>query len=260
LIFSSPLFVSGLFASGIDVADRFILDFFFGKKQVGEYGFAYRIAMITNIFVISFRTAWIPFALNRYQEGNYQEHFGKTLLKLLTAGIFILLTVSFFAEDLFRIKLDGKFLFNPEYKNGLMILPYVVLGYIFSSLASFYSVYPFVSNKSYHFLISDGIGLVSNLILNFILIPSIGLIGAGISTCISFMFIAGYLYLIARGKIEIHYQKRGIFISSSVGILLLIIGTYFNNTILQIILVIIFLFIAEFVVKIKLSKLYKLVQ
>ena len=158
ILFSLPLFISGLFSSGMDVADRFILDHFLGRKEVGEYSFAYRLAMITNIFVISFRAAWTPYALNRYRENNYPENFGKILVKVLAIGVFILFAVSFFADDLFNIRLFGKILFNAAYKNGLVILPFIVVGYIFSSLASFYSVYPFVSNKSYHFLISDGIG------------------------------------------------------------------------------------------------------
>jgi len=90
VIFSLPLFISGIFSSGMDVADRFILDHFFGKKEVGEYSFAYRLAMITNIFVISFRAAWMPYALNKYKEGNYRENFGKILIKVLSIGVFIL--------------------------------------------------------------------------------------------------------------------------------------------------------------------------
>lgn len=260
LLFSLPLFLSGVFASGIDVGDRFILDSFLGKKQVGEYSFAYRIAMITNVFVISFRTAWMPYALNRYHENNYRDHFGKTLLKLLSAGIFILLIVSFFAEDLFLIQFNGKHLFNPEYKGGLIILPFVIIGYIFSSLASYYSIYPFVSNKSYHFLISDGIGLIINLVINFLLIPIYGLIGAGIATCLSFGFTASYLFFISRNRIQINFQTKQILIIILAGLLLLIIGISFRNIFLQILLVIIYLLMVEFAVKIKISKLFRFQQ
>lgn len=259
-LFALPLFISGIFASGMDVADRFILDHFLGKKEVGEYSFVYRLAMVTNIFVISFRAAWTPYALNHYKDKNYKENFGKILIKVLAIGAFILLTVSFFADDLFDIKLLGKNLFSPEYKNGLIILPFVVVGYIFSSLASFYSFYPFVSNKSYHFLISDGIGLAANLVLNFILIPSIGLVGAGISTCISFFISAGYLYLISEGQIEIAYQKKEMIMTILAGALILMLGIIYNNFILQIALALIYLLIVEFVLKIKISKLFKIVQ
>jgi O-antigen/teichoic acid export membrane protein len=260
VLFSLPLFISGLFSSGMDVADRFILDHFLGTKEVGEYSFAYRIAMVTNIFVISFRAAWIPYALNRFKEGNYRENFGKILIKVLAIGVFILLTVSFFADDLFNIKLLDKYLFNSAYKNGLIILPFVVVGYIFNSLASFYSVYPFVSNKSYHFFISDGLGLIANLVLNFILIPSMGMVGAGIATCCSFIVSAGYLLIVSKDKVKIVYQKKEIITIILGSISIIFLGTRFNNLIWQIALVIMYLLIIEFVMKIKISKMFKLFQ
>lgn len=260
VLFSLPLFISGIFSSGMDVADRFILDHFFGKKEVGEYSFAYRLAMITNIFVISFRAAWIPYALNRYRVGNYRENFGKILIKVLAIGVFILLTVTFFADDLFEIKLLGKNLFNPVYKTGLIILPYVVIGYIFNSLASFYSLYPFTVNKSYHFLISDGLGIISNLVFNFILIPIYGLLGAGIATSVSFIIAAGYLYFISKDKIEIVYSKKEILIICLAGMLFLFLGMIFNYLWIQVIYVILFLSILIFAVKLKPSSLFRILQ
>jgi O-antigen/teichoic acid export membrane protein len=259
-IFSLPLFISGIFSSGMDVADRFILDHFLGKKEVGEYSFAYRLAMITNIFVISFRAAWMPYALNKYKEGNYHENFGKILIKVLAIGVFILLSVSFFADDLFNVKLFGKNLFNPLYKTGLIILPYVVIGYIFNSLASFYSLYPFTANKSYHFLISDGLGIISNLALNFFLIPIYGLLGAGIATSVSFMVAAGYLYFISQDKIEIVYPKKEIINICLTVIVLLVLGMIFTYLWVQILCVILFLSVLIFVVKLKPASLFKIFQ
>lgn len=260
ILFSLPLFLSGLFASGVDVIDRFIIDFFLGKKQVGEYSFAYRIAMITNIFVISFRAAWTPYALNRYHQKDYKDSFGKTFLKLLSAGILLLLIVSFFAEDLFKIQINEKYLFNPQYKGGLIILPYVILGYIFSSVAAFYSVYPFVSGKSYHFLISDGIGLIANVVFNIILIPQLGILGAGISTCISFMIISFYLFVISKNKIEVDYQKKENLIIALVGISCVVLGLLVNDSIVQLVLVALFLITAKLVVRIDLIRLFSLTK
>lgn len=260
ILFSLPLFISGLFASGVDVGDRFILDFFLGKKQVGEYSFAYRIAMITNIFVISFRTAWTPHALNRYHQGNYKDSFGKIFLKLLSAGILLLLVVSFFAEDLFKIQINNNYLFNPQYKGGLIILPYVILGYIFSSIAAFYSIYPFVSGKSYHFLVSDGLGLIANVVCNVILIPKLGMLGAGISTCVSFMIISFYLFVISKNKIEVDYQKKENLIIVLSGISGVVLGLLVNDFVVQLVLVALFLITAKFAVKIEIIRLFNLTK
>src|SRR4030066_32788 len=208
--------------------------------------------LLTTILVfILFRAAWMPYALNKFKEGNYRENFGKILIKVLAIGVFILLTVSFFADDMFGVKLFGKYLFNPIYKAGLIILPYVVIGYIFNSLASFYSLYPFTANKSYHFLISDGLGIISNLVFNFILIPIYGLLGAGIATSISFTIAAGYLYFISKDRIEILYPKQEIIVICTAGILFLLVGMMLNYFWIQVLSVLLFLSLLIFVVKLK---------
>jgi O-antigen/teichoic acid export membrane protein len=64
LLFTLPVFLSGLFASLVDVVDRFIINSMLGEEQTGIYSFAYRIALLMNIFVISFRTAFTPYSIN----------------------------------------------------------------------------------------------------------------------------------------------------------------------------------------------------
>jgi O-antigen/teichoic acid export membrane protein len=260
ILFSIPLFLSGLFSSGMDVVDRFILDHFFGKKEVGEYSFAYRLAMITNIFVISFRTAWIPYALNKFKDADYKINFGKILVKVIAIGVFILLAVSFFADDLFNIKIFDINLFNPIYKGGLIILPFVVIGYIFSSLTAFYSLYPFTVNKSSYFLISDGIGIVSNIILNFILIPIYGLLGAGIATAISFLISFAYLYFISKGKVEVLYMKKEMLIITLSGIIILLIGLNYNIFLVQFVFILSFFGLILYVLKLKPSAFLRILQ
>ncbi len=242
--FSIPLIISGLFSSAIDVSDRFLINNYLGKNVVGIYSFSYRIAMIMNVFVISYRTAWVPYALNVYSTGKYQEIFGKTLLKLIFAGGFIILLVTFFTGYLFDLRILGITFLNHQYLPGLLILPFILLGYFFNGLASFYSIYPLVSNKTYHFPIADGIGFALNLILNLILIPHYGIIGAAIATTIAFASSAFYLYLISVGQLKFNYNIKQLLALVSMLTLFLLGGILFNNIYFNIILSSLFFIIA----------------
>ena len=104
-----------------------------------------------------------------YYSSDYKQAFGKTLTKLVALSCILLLVVSLFARHLFEISIFNIELFNSAYKPGVVVIPLVMIGYIFSGISSFYSVYPSISNKTYHFLIADVIAFGSNIILNFIL-------------------------------------------------------------------------------------------
>ncbi len=257
LIFSIPLVAAGLLSSAVDVIDRFILDHFLGKHEVGIYSFSYRIALAMNVFVIAFRTAWTPHSLNFYYSNDYKLLFGKTLTKLTAAGGFIFLVILLFANDLFKIHVFNYTVFNPAYEAGLVILPFVLAGYFFSGIVSFFSVYPYVSNKSYHFLISDILAFVFNFILNFILIPLYGLAGAALSTAIAFLVAALYLFSISYGKIKIKYEPgKLISIVLSVSVITYL-GFITANFWLDVILLAAYLVVINFAAGIKIKKLLR---
>lgn len=208
LYFSFPLLIAGILSTFVDVADRFILDHFLNKKSVGIYSFSYRVAMIMNIFVISFRTAWTPYSLRILrQEKNYSILFGQSFTRLTALSLLIFLAVSLFINDLFRFRFGSTNFFNPEYYSGIIIIPYILIGYAFSGLISFYSVYPYQSGKSYHFLISDLTAFIINVALNFLFIPKYGIAGAALATMISFFAGFVYLYIVSK-PIKIVYQVK----------------------------------------------------
>lgn len=208
--FSYPLIIAGILSASVDVIDRFIIDHFLGKSEVGIYSFSYRIALVINIFVMGLRSAWTPYSIRLYNEGNYREEFGKSLTKVIATGLFIFLVVSIFIDDLFNVHFPGFNLFDPQYRSGTGIIPVILLSYVLSAMVTYYSVYPYVSGKSIHFLISDSIALIINISLNFVLIPVYGIIGAAFATFFSYLGNAVYLVIISERKIKITYEPAKI--------------------------------------------------
>jgi len=256
--FSFPLLLANLFMAGSNVADRFILNIYSGREQVGLYSFSYRIAMIMSILVASFSTAWSPHSLKLYYSFDYKLSFGKILNKLVAVSSMLLLVVSLLAQYLFNIHIFSFFLFNPVYKTGIVIIPFVMMGYIFNGISAYYSVYPSVSNKSYHILIAEMTAFGVNVLLNIILIPKIGLIGAAFATAAGFMSGAAYLFIVSHRKINIDYQVKDLLIIIFAVLLFLSLGLSVNNFLLDISLILIYLFILHFVTKIKLNQLFRI--
>jgi len=240
LIFSLPLLISGLLSTFVDIIDRFLLDKFLDKTAVGLYSFSYRIAMVMNLFVISFRTAWTPYSLRLYKKSTDLSYsLGLSFSKLLATSILIFLITNCFIDDLFRFKVSDFSILNIAYVGGIPIIPVVMIGYLFSGLSSFYSVYPYVANKSYHFLVSDLIAFIVNIVLNIILIPQMNLMGAALATMISFIAGCIYLFIISR-SIEIYYQRTEIIVFIIFGALAFIITNYFKLLFVDIALLISF--------------------
>ena|ERR1035437_435287 len=254
--FSLPLLFASLFIAGSNVADRFILNIFAGREQVGLYSFSYRIAIVMNIFVASFYAAWNPHSLNLYYKKNYESSFGKTLNKLVASCCVLLLIVSLFIRYLFEIHISGFSLFNPSYKAGIIIIPIVMVGYIFNGISLFYTVYPTVSNKTYHILLANLTAFVLNLGLNFLLIPRFGMVGAAFSTLMGFLLGSFYMFFVSRKAIIIEYQLRELIIIILSAVIFLFIGLNVKNISVDILLILSYLSILYFFAKIRINQIF----
>jgi O-antigen/teichoic acid export membrane protein len=258
LRFSIPLIFANLLTAGNNVADRFILNILSGKEVVGIYSFSYRIAMIMNIFVVSFTSAWSPHSLNLYYANDYKETFGKTLNKLVALSCLLLLVVSLFVPYLFDFYLFGFTFFNSSYKAGIIIIPLVMTGYIFNGISSFYSVYPSVSNKTYHILISDLGAFIINVGLNILLIPKLGMLGAAFATLTGFVFAAAYLFVVSKKVIVIDYKTKELMIIILIALIFLFIGLNLSSFIISLLLVLIYLTALNYLTDFKVMQLFKL--
>lgn len=255
--FSIPLVIANLLTAGNNVADRFILNILSGREVVGIYSFSYRLAIIMNIFVMSFTTAWSPHSLNLYYSNDYKTTFGKTLNKLVALSCVFLLVVSLFAPYLFDLHLFGISFFNPSYRAGIIIIPLIMTGYIFNGISSFYSVYPTVSNKTYHILISDLGAFILNVGLNILLIPRLGMLGVAFATLTGFIFAAAYLFVVSRKAIVIDYQTKELMITILIALIILFAGLNLASLVINIILVLIYLTALNYLTDIKLVQLFK---
>jgi len=63
-----------------------------------------------------------------------------------------------------------------------------------------------------------GGGAITNILLNFLLIPSLGIIGAASATCLSFIFMAVFIFTVNRKIFPIEYEWKKIFIITTVAV------------------------------------------
>ncbi len=240
--FAAPLMIAGGFTAMTDLVDRFILRHYFNDATVGIYSFAYRIGNIMMLFVMSFRTAWTPHAINLFKRGDYSVHFGKSLSKLLFLSYTIFLSVSLLTPLVFDFSLPGNLhLFNPAYRPGLVIVPIILMAYLFNGLLSFFSVYPYISGKSYLFLIADGLAVVLNVVGNIVLIPRLGLVGAALATLLSYFCSMLYLWWISRNEIVIDFNVNTALMLTTAAIVCFMLASLFTNMFVTLICLFIFL-------------------
>ena len=187
LKYSIPLMPTTVMWWIINVSDTFMVTAFFGSGANGIYSFAYKFPNLAAIVVGIFSQAWHMSAIternSRTISNFYSNVFSlmQTVMFLAAAGIMLILRpmiMPFFGSD--------------EFVSAYFYVPTLLLAVVFQSFNNFLSSIYEASNKTTHSLISSAIGAVINIVLNLILLPTIGIIGAAIATLASYVAVFVY--------------------------------------------------------------------
>ncbi len=243
----------GVFILLIDVSDRFFLKYIFNEEVVGIYSANYRLASVMSLLIAAFRFSWTPYFLNLEKNPENKKIVSQIFTYIVFIGLFLFLFFAFFTEQIVKISF-GKFsLLDIRYQSGLVIIPYVLMAYVFSGLYSALSVAPFYANKTKELLYVSGLGFLINIILNYFLIIHFGIIGASLSTLFTYFVMMIALYYRAQKIYRIEYELKKIFILFLISIILFVfsqlIKDVFSNTIfiiISVLLIIIFLILSKY--------------
>lgn len=102
--------------------------------------------------------------------------------------------------------LKTQFLRQPEYWEGIVIIPPLLLGYLFLGVYYNFTVWFKLTDKTYYGTIITIGGAILTIVLNFLLIPIAGYLGSSWATAIVYGSMAAACYLIGQKYLPIPYQ------------------------------------------------------
>ena len=189
----------------MNASDRVMVSIFVGIKENGLYGVSYKIPGLLTTLSTIFNQAWIFSAINEKDNKDKDVYTNKVFNNL----VFIVSFVS--VGILIILKLLFKILFEKEYYIAWQYVPILLVGFTFLTLATFLSTSYNVYKDSKGFLCSGTIGAIVNILLNFLLIPKIGVFGAAIATTFSYLGVFIYRIFDTRKYVKIILNKKIVF-------------------------------------------------
>jgi|WetSurMetagenome_2_1015567.scaffolds.fasta_scaffold46876_3 O-antigen/teichoic acid export membrane protein len=207
LRFGLPYIPAGLASMMIQVIDRPILLALTNKSTVGIYQANYRLGIFMMLVVSMFDFAWRPFFLTHAKEPDAKPLFARVLTYFVLAMTGVFLVLSFFLEDIVKLRIFwGHSILPPEYWYGLSIVPVVLLGYMFLGISNNLVAGIYIEKETRKLPANTFIGAALNVGMNFMLIPSLGIMGAAIATLVSYAAMAVAMYIVVRRVYPIAYE------------------------------------------------------
>ena len=221
--FGLPFLPAGIFSMTLELSDRYILRYLTDLETVGLYNAGYKLGMLLMLVVMGFNMAWQPFFLKKEKS---EKDYIAQITTLITAALGLLwILLIIWVEDIVRFQIAGFSFFGSQYWSSTQIVPIIALAYIFHAAYLLQIPGVYLMEKSSWVAWIRGLGAITNIVLNFLLIPSLGIIGAATATCLSFILMAVFIFMVNRKIFPIKYEWKKILIITSAAISIWI-GTY----------------------------------
>jgi O-antigen/teichoic acid export membrane protein len=168
----------------LSLSDRYILEHFRGAAEIGWYSASYSIAEKALMLPFSaLLFAATPILIAGWERGDRPQVMGglqEITRWHLIISVPMLIGISVLARDLVGLLVADEFL------RGYRIVPLVATGVFLWGLSQYVTRVFILLKKSSTLMLIVLTATVTNVLSNLLLVPSLGYIGAGISTAIGY--------------------------------------------------------------------------
>ena len=220
--YSAPLVPATLAMFIIHNADRFFLEHYAGLDQVGVYALAYRFGMLLPVLVLEpFGLAFVPLFYSAAKRPDAGALYSRALTYLTVATVWFALGISILGRDVLRV------VASPEYVDAYRPLPLVIFAFVFLGMQAIFEIGIHLRKRTVlRLAIVSGTALLT-LLLCRVLVPGLGIMGAGLATLVSFIGMAVLSYSITRRLYPVAYDFRRIGHTLALAVALLLASAFF---------------------------------
>ncbi len=177
LAFSTPLVPSSI---GVFVAvyiDRIAIKELMTMADVGLYGIAYRISSLVGLLMTGVQSSMTPLVYNQYEEAGTPSEIARIFRYFLWGAFLFFLGLALFARELLVI------FTTPKFYGAYIIVPILVPAVMLAGMYVFAPGLAIAKRTKSIAAISISAAFL-NTVLNFTLIPYLGIRGAALATLV----------------------------------------------------------------------------
>lgn len=180
--------------------DRLIIVRTIGLAEAGLYSLAVKFAQAVNVLVRGFQLAWPPLAYSIRDDEEARRVYA-TVVTLFVAGCaFVVTGMWLFSRWIVRA------LAAPEFFESYEAIGLITIGV---TLYALYQVLVVILGRTgrteFNFPAAIG-ALVANVALNLILVPPLGIVGAGLALALSYLLGLGLMYAFTQRLFPVPYE------------------------------------------------------
>ncbi|MFM2190533.1 MAG: hypothetical protein RL491_919 [Bacteroidota bacterium] len=208
MVYALPLLFAGLAGMVNETLDRALIRHLITDPQdamfqLGIYGACYKLSILMTLFIQAFRYAAEPFFFSQYGKDDAKDTYARVTKYFCITCAIVFLGVMLYI-DIFK-----HFIGEP-YQVGLGVVPILLLANmclgIFFNLSMWYKM----TGKTRYGMFFTLFGAVITIVLNVLLVPTMGYMGAAWATLGCYACMMAASYVIGQRNYPVPYETKRI--------------------------------------------------
>ena len=201
LRYSIPLIPNAIMGWLISALNRPLMEGYLDMHSIGIFAVANKFPGVLSMLFTIFVTSWQISVIEEFKKKDFNVFFNRIFRLVIVGLVFLFFFITMFSQFIVTIFAAHKFFEAWKY------VPMLTLSVVFYSVSSLAGSVFSASRESKFFFYSSLWGAIVAIVANFLLIPSLGVMGAAISVLLSFMAMSASRIKYAWKYIEIKNVK-----------------------------------------------------
>jgi O-antigen/teichoic acid export membrane protein len=206
LSYSWPLLIFGFAGVINETFDRVILKHLLpgndAMAQLGIYGACYKISILMTLFIQTYRYAAEPFFFSHSGTKDPQVAYARLMHYFIIVCLFIFLLI--------MLNIDIVILFvGSEFREGAAVIPILLIANMFLGVFYNLSIWFKLTDRTKAGAMISLLGAALTLVLNILLIPIMGYMGAAWATFVCYAFMMIISWYLGRKYYPVNYNLKG---------------------------------------------------
>jgi O-antigen/teichoic acid export membrane protein len=184
----------------LNFVDRIIIVRYLGLAEAGLYSLAVKFAQGVNVLVRGFQLAWPPLAYSIRDDGEARRAYATVVTLFVSGCAFVVTGMWLFSRWIVRALAAPKFFDS-----------YEAIGLI-TTAVTLYALYMVMvvilgrTGRTEFNLPAALAALAANVVLNLLLVPPLGIVGAALALVASYLVVVALMYVFTQRLFPVPYQ------------------------------------------------------
>jgi O-antigen/teichoic acid export membrane protein len=216
--FGLPTMPAELSLYSLNFIDRVLIVRLVGLGDAGLYSLSVKFAQAVNVLVKGFQLAWPPLAYSITDDDEARQAYAVIVTWFVSVTTFFVVGMWLLSRWIVRL------LAAPEFFDSYKTIGLISTGVMLYALYLVLVIILGRTGRTEFNFPATGAGTVVNIALNLILLPSMGIVGAGISLVASYAVILVLMYIFTQRLFKVPYEWLRLAQAAGLAIVLVLAG------------------------------------